>query len=33
MSSFWGLMDRFFVCLIMLSGEEEWEDTNINHIL
>jgi len=29
----WGIMDRFFTVMLLLSGEDRYEDTNISHIL
>lgn len=29
----WSMMDRFFIILIALSGEDQYDDFNINHIL
>jgi len=29
----WDMMDRFFILLMALSGEEKYDDININHIL
>ncbi len=30
---FWSMMDRFFIILMAISGEEQYDDININHII
>ncbi len=32
-NKFWTLMDQFFLLLISISGEEDNNNTSINHIL
>jgi hypothetical protein len=29
----WSMMDRFFMVMLLLSGEDKYEDMNISHIL